>query len=297
SAASAGGAIRAADRERVAANPAELAGLEMQASQIEEMISSAASARPLPAAASPADQAAAMGRSQAEAALSAARRDLADKRATFTDEHPDVKAAQRRVQDAEVDVRRANAAISAHPAEAAAAAAAGEEDPTSRVAALRRALQAVRTQIASIRTRQVPKPPVPHASQQGAVAVDTEWTRLFREVSEARERQSQLESRQFQTSLFATLASSGEAGRLVVVDPAFKPTRPVAGRRATMAALGGVGSLLLALLVMLALAFLDERLYSTADVHRVIGDQFVILVPSLPTNERKGLPPYSGGES
>jgi hypothetical protein len=151
-------------------------------------------------------------------------------------------------------------------------------------------------QIGTIRSRSAPKPvPAPKTSQ-GVVAVDTEWTRLFREVSEARERQSQLESRQFQAGLVATLASSGEAGRLVVIDPAFKPTRPVAGRRATTALLGGAASLILAMLVMLAMAFLDERLYSVADVQRVIGDQFVILVPSLPSSERKNLPPFSGDE-
>jgi uncharacterized protein involved in exopolysaccharide biosynthesis len=299
SAASAGGAIRAADRERFSANPAELAGLEMQASQIEEMITSAAASRPLPSAgASPSEQAATLGRSQAEAALTQARRDLADKRAMYTDEHPDVKSAQRRVVDAEADVRRAIAATSAAVRPAAGGAAAPDEDPngTSRVASLRRALSAVRMQIGTIRSRSAPKPvPAPKTSQ-GVVAVDTEWTRLFREVSEARERQSQLESRQFQAGLVATLASSGEAGRLVVIDPAFKPTRPVAGRRATTALLGGAASLILAMLVMLAMAFLDERLYSVADVQRVIGDQFVILVPSLPSSERKNLPPFSGDE-
>ncbi|HVR64397.1 MAG TPA: hypothetical protein VMU50_21000, partial [Polyangia bacterium] len=284
------------------ANPAELAGLEMQASQIEDMLATATSARPVPAAgASPAEQAAALSRSQAEAALSAARRELADRRATFTDEHPDVKAAQRRVLEAESDLRRSNAAIIAHPTPAAEAAAA-EEDPagSARAASLRRALGAVRAQISSIRSRTAPKPLVPKASgkasnaDQGAVAVDTEWTRLFRDVSEARERQNQLESRQFQTSLYATLASSGGAGRLVIVDPAFKPIRPVAGRRMTMALMGGAGSVALALLVMLCLAFLDERLYSTGDVQGVIGDQFVVLVPALPLNERKRLPPHAG---
>jgi uncharacterized protein involved in exopolysaccharide biosynthesis len=130
---------------------------------------------------------------------------------------------------------------------------------------------------------------------QGNAAVETEWTRLFRDVSEARERQSQLESKQFQATLFATLAGSGEAGKLVVIDPAFKPSRPVAGRRATTAAIGIVGSLLLSLLVMVAVAFLDERMYSAEDVQRVVGDQFVITVPSLPASDRKRLPSAGGG--
>jgi uncharacterized protein involved in exopolysaccharide biosynthesis len=299
--ATAGAYVRSIDREKVTANPGELASLEMQASQIEDMLAVASAARPAAAAgASPAEQAAALSRSQAEAMVSAARRDLADKRATFTDEHPDVKAAQRRVAEAESDLRRANAASTARSTPAAEAAAA-EEDPagSSRVASLRRALAAVRGQIASLHSRTAPRPIVPKltakaggAEQGGAVAI--EWTRLFRDVSEARERQNQLESRVFQTNLYATLASSGGAGRLIVVDPAFKPTRPVAGQRTKTLLLGAGASLMLALLVMMALAFLDDGLYSASDVQRVIGDQFVVMVPALPVNERKRLPPMSG---
>jgi uncharacterized protein involved in exopolysaccharide biosynthesis len=294
--ASAGGTIRADERARVATNPGELVALEMQASQLEELISNAGAARPLSAGASPADQAGALGRIQAETALAQARRDLAEKRATLTDEHPDVRSAQRRVLDAENDLRRAIAAAAAPPASPPTAAAA-EVDAAGggRAASLRRALAAVRSQIASIRTRSAPKAMAPR-SVQGNVAVETEWTRLFRDVSEARERQSQLESRQFQATLFATLAASGEAGRLVVIDPAFKPTRPVAGRRVTTAAIGIAGSLMLALLVMVVVAFLDERMYSAEDVERVVGDQFVILVPSLPAADRKRLTSAGGGE-
>ncbi len=154
----------------------------------------------------------------------------------------------------------------------------------------------MRAQIADLSARTAPKPlprkPTarPGSADQDAVAVDTEWTRLSREVSEARERQNQLENRQLQTDLLAALVSTGSAGRLMVVDPAFRPIRPVAGRHRTIALVGGVGSLVLALLVMMALAFLDQRLYWTGDVQRAIGDQFVIWVPALPINRHERLP-------
>jgi hypothetical protein len=291
-----GGTIRAENHLIVNANPGELAALELQASQLEEMISTAAAAKPLnpDTPTSPAQQTAALGRVHAEAALTQARRDLTDKRATFTDEHPDVRSAQRRVLEAEEDLGRAAAAEKAITVPAAAAAN-DHGVGSGRLASLRRALAAVRAQISGARTRSAPRPLTPLPAQ-GTVAVDTEWTRLFRDVSQARERQSQLESRQFQATLFATMAASGEAGKLVVVDPAFRPTRPVAGRWATTAALGVAGSLLLALLVMMAVALLDERIYSPDDIQRVLGGQFVIMVPSLLASDRKRLPPVARGE-
>jgi hypothetical protein len=113
-------------------------------------------------------------------------------------------------------------------------------------------------------------------------------------VAETRERQEQLESKQFQASLLSTLASTGEAGRLVVVEPAFRPMRPVAGRRATYAGVGAAGSLGVALLIMIVMALFDERLYSADDIRRIMVDPFVVVVPPLPTsNPGRQLPPMS----
>jgi hypothetical protein len=113
------------------------------------------------------------------------------------------------------------------------------------------------------------------------VAIDTEWTRLNRNVSEARERQTQLESKQFQAELVATLAAGGQGGRLVIADPPFRPMRPIAGGRFKIAIVGAVASLLLALLAIGLMAAFDDRLYGARDVERIVHDGIVVVVPRL----------------
>ena len=56
------------------------------------------------------------------------------------------------------------------------------------------------------------------------VAIDTEWTRLNRDVVEASERQTQLQTRQFQAELTLMLTQAGEGPRLVVANRPYRPT-------------------------------------------------------------------------
>jgi len=126
-----------------------------------------------------------------------------------------------------------------------------------------------------------------------AVTIDTDWTRLNRDVSEARERQSNLEAKQFQAQLAATLTAGGQGGQLLIADPPFRPMRPVAGGRLKVALVGGAASVLLALIVIGAFAAFDDRLYAAHDVNGVFGDGIVVVIPKaaprlapMPAQER-----------
>jgi uncharacterized protein involved in exopolysaccharide biosynthesis len=284
--ASTGGIIRAADRDRAAnGGGGEIASLELQAAQLEEALAAAGQSAPgLPPPEPGADPVLVSARSHALTELQNAQKDLADKQARYTNEHPDVKTALRHVADAEAALRRAELMLSEHRKSAAtpspAASASGEVEGGGRVAALRRALAAVRSQIASVKSRSAAPSEVPK-SVPSLVSIDTEWTRLTRDVAEARERQAQLEARQFQAQLAATLASAGQGARLVVADPPFRPTRPISGERSKIALVGGVASLLMALLAVAIVGAFDDRLYGATDVERVVGDAVVIVVPRL----------------
>jgi hypothetical protein len=116
---------------------------------------------------------------------------------------------------------------------------------------------------------------------RSVVAIDTEWTRLNRDVAEARDRQGQLEARQFQAQLAATLVAGGQGGRLVIADPPFRPLRPVAGGRFKIALAGASFSLFLAFLAISGMAWLDDRLYGVRDVERVVEEPIVVVVPKL----------------
>jgi hypothetical protein len=282
-AASSGGLIRAADRDRAAAaGGGDVAGLELQAAQLEEALA-AAGQRPVVGGVAVADPQLVAASERAQIELQAAERDLADKQARLTNEHPDVKMALRRVSTAEAAARRAQAAVAASrippPASAAPVAAPADD---ARTAALKRALSAVRQQISAAHGRGAPRPEMPKAGQQSMVAIDTEWIRLNREATEARDRATQLQTKQFQADLAASVTSAGEGGRLVVADRPFKPLRPVAGGRFKIALLGATGSIFLALLTMILLAMFDDHLYAAPDIQRLLDDGFVVVIPTAP---------------
>ncbi|HXT94788.1 MAG TPA: hypothetical protein VN853_00705 [Polyangia bacterium] len=280
-AASVGGLLRAADRDKAAASGGDVASLELQAAQIEESL--AASTHHPVALGGPLDDpqlAAALTRAETE--LAAARSDLLEKQAHLTNEHPDVKMAMRRVTVAELAAKHAEAAMVAGRAQRPAAVKTEvAEDDDVRTAALKRALAAVRQQLAASRGHGTPHE-VPPKNAGSLVAIDTEWLRLNREASEARDRQTQLQSKQFQAELASALTSAGDEGQLVIVDHPYRPLRPVAGGHAKVLAAGAVGSLLLALFGMGVFALFDDHLYAAGDVQRVLGDGFVVVVPVGP---------------
>jgi hypothetical protein len=150
------------------------------------------------------------------------------------------------------------------------------------VVALRHALAAVRAQIAGSRGRTIPRAELPSAPGT-MVAVDTEWTRLSREATEARERQSQLETRQFQAQLLATLLKGGMGGRLVMIDSPLRSLRPISGRRVKVALVGSVMSIALAALATFVLAVFDDRLYNERDIERTVGEGVIVVIPRVST--------------
>jgi len=286
--ASTGGIIRAAERASPIAS-GEVATLEVQAAQLEESLAAAGvRVPPSPGNPNPGDPALVGARVRALTELQTAQRDLTEKQAHFTNEHPDVKAALRHVAVAEAALRRADAALeaekSANPPkqpESPPAPAPGEEEGGSgRTAALKHALSAVRSQIAEVKSRGAARVEVPQGVSS-LVAIDTEWTRLNRDVSEARERQMQLEGKQFQAELMATLAGGGQGGRLVVIDPPFRPVRPITGGRFKIAVVGLAASVVLSLLTIILFAAFDDRLYGERDVNRIVKDGIVVVIPKL----------------
>jgi hypothetical protein len=282
-AAAAGGLIRAADRDRAGSSGGEVAALELQAAHLEESLAAAGGPRITVGrreiAADPQLMAA---HTRAQTELQAAQRDLAEKQMHLTNEHPDMKQALRRVSNAEAAERKSAAALAAwRPPAGNDGTAVGDDSAGSgRTAALRHALAAVRSQISAVKARSAPRGEMPRAASS-VVAIDTDWTHLNREVSEARERQSQLEAKQFQAQLAATLTAGGQGGRLVVADPPFRPMRPIAGGRFKIALVGGAASVALGLLVIVLVAAFDDRLYGSHDVENVLPDGIVVVIPKV----------------
>jgi uncharacterized protein involved in exopolysaccharide biosynthesis len=220
-----------------------------------------AGAAPVSAAQSNADEA------RARAALAAANEDLAAKLARYTPAHPDVKAAEAAVQRA---TERLTAVANAPaPKPAAEPAAAPAAPAPASVASAAPAARPASVAMAAPRP-EAPTPAAAAAAAKGAklglVEMETQWLALTRAVTEARQRQDQIEAQLFRADIQVSSESGGHGAQVNVIDPAFMPQRPLPPGRTTIAFLFVVGSLLLGVIVALLRAAFDERVLAASDV-------------------------------
>lgn len=216
-------------------------------------------------------------RNEAETRLRTAQREQAEQAARFTEQHPDVRSAAGRVKEAEEAYQRAVADVQA--ADRAVTPAARE--------ALEAQLVQVQQDIATF-TRPDPRVrAVGSANRNGTaqrvVALESEWTRLNRDVAEARERFQQLDSRQFLASMTLSTLTSGQAAQIVVVDPAYLPAKPT-GMRAQRFYIMGFGvALLLGIGMTVLVTLLDDRIRDRQDAEQLEIAPVLAEVAQTPT--------------
>jgi capsular polysaccharide biosynthesis protein len=208
---------------------------------------------------------AAQEQGKAQAALEAAQAHLTDLQARFTPQYPDVRNAQ-----AEVD--RAKARL------AAAAVAANHEAGPAREPAAGNGGAAVANgatphPVARALLPSGVLPPRSPADEKNLVALETEWVKLTRDVTEARQHQDHLESALFKADIAANSEAGGHGVQVSVIDPAFLPERPVPPGRSIIVALILGAALVLGVLGALAGAALDDRIYD--------GRELTTLAPTL----------------
>lgn len=239
-----------------------LAGLEARAARVDQELRGKKSASRAPAApvAQPVDS----------PELVAARRDLADKLARFTDKHPDVLAARARVRAAEAN----QAALLAAQASAREAApelrtgtAEDEETLRQELAVLYARIAARRA--ANARGTPAAQPVSAESAPPEAVALEVEFRRLQREVNDARERQRLLDEKQFKASISASSAANDRNIQVSILDPAYRPTHPSSRPRSTMLGAALAICFVLALLTAVISAKLDDRIRARADLEQL----------------------------
>jgi uncharacterized protein involved in exopolysaccharide biosynthesis len=214
--------------------------------------------------------------------LVAARKDLADKLARYTDKHPDVTTARARLRVAEA----AQAATNETAREAFMAKQVQDDVPPPKdEAAIRKELADLYGRIGA---RKLPSPvgdggssvaAVPLVSTNPEVALEVEFRRLQREVNEVRDRQHELDAKLFKASITANSVMNDRNIQVSVLDPAFLPGAPVTKPRSFL--LGGLLVLcfLLAFATALASAVADDRLYDRIDVERLDVMPVVGVIP------------------
>jgi hypothetical protein len=182
-----------------------------------------------------------------------------------TDRHPDALKARERIASAKEQVARAKAAVPPDPGEVVI--------PTGPVdkGQLEKMLTDVERQIAAERARQRGAAPPPDAEKPAksgnwVVELEDEYQRLRLSVDEQRLRVTNLADSAFRSKLEAEQRAADSGASLAVVDPAFRPLKPI-GKPKRMLVMAG-----LALVTMmgcglaLGLALIDDRIYKRHDL-------------------------------
>ena len=202
----------------------------------------------------------------------AARRDLGEKLAKFTDKHPDVLAARARLRTAEAAQAQAVAAAPT-PAEPGGTNPEPKANTEEERETLRQQLAVLNAQIATRRAAARGASSAASAASAAAtptaVALEVEFRRLSREVIEGRERQRQLDEKQFKASITASSVMNDRNIQVSILDPAYRPTHAISKPRSTMLGVALAICLLLALLTMVISARLDDRIRERADLEQL----------------------------
>ncbi len=213
-------------------------------------------------------------RNQARNELGSARKQLAEKSVNLTEQHPDVRAAAARVAAAETALEQAEAAIAAaQPIEAPAPAptpvAAMSGDPYEEPSAAPKAPVALAPVAGGAPTVEKPQPK-PRLNDDGepiGVEIEAEWSRLMRDVNEARSRRGQLEGRLFQAEISANSEVSGYGSQMVMPEPATRGTAAPGTSPMVLRAAGMGGALVLGLLLAAVRGILfDDRLFDASEI-------------------------------
>jgi uncharacterized protein involved in exopolysaccharide biosynthesis len=244
-------------------------------------------------------RAATEARDEAERELNAARVDYAQKKASLTDEHPDMRAAKNRLATAEAIYNSKNAALHAALAEA-------KPPPPPPATAtvppdLQKKLDDVNAQI-NARLAELKKKAAVSGDAGaldtpaiGGVSEAAEYERLGRTVRLARENYAErkVDLDKARLALNVTSASAGDS--LTVLDPAYLPMTPSKGGRSKTAMMGGVVALIVAILYAVARVLFNDTLIDQADVEALRLIPVLGVLPKLPSQGSPGKSTAKGG--
>jgi uncharacterized protein involved in exopolysaccharide biosynthesis len=233
------------------------------------------------------------------AELQAARRDLADKEARFTEKHPDVVAARNRVKAAEDAQAKVNAAAAAEYA-----AQNVEVPPPPHLSpeveeGMRKDLASLQTQIATRRAQLTSSSRTVDAGTTSKaidpattdpVALAVEFKRLSREVEDMRDQQQKLDQRLFRAQIAASSVQDDRNTQVSILDPPYLPVRPVSKSRTNLLAGLLALSLFLGIGLPIVSALLDDRIFDRRDIERLNQLPVIAVIPK-PTSPMRQLPP------
>jgi uncharacterized protein involved in exopolysaccharide biosynthesis len=245
------------------------------------------SAEPAPSSA----REAAAEEARAKAALAAARVNLADLAARFTAAHPDVRAAEAEVQRATIRLAGAAAAVASmespssttgHGVQAGPSLPASTPGPSPVVEITNQRPTVSPPASAVVSPARVGEL---RGSEHDVVALETEWVKLTRGATEARQHQDQVEAALFKAKSSANSENGDHRVQVTVIDPAFSPQSAVPPGRTMIVALFAGVALLLAIAGSFLMALLDDRVFEGRDIAQFA--QVLVEVPRRAYGSRR----------
>lgn len=216
---------------------------------------------------------------EAEREYQARQRDLESAQGKYTDKHPSVVKAREDVAAALQRLRRAQGQVppDADEPEAVAPPATAQDRE-----ALQRELAQIESSIAATRAAEASGSAAPKANDTTTnmvVELETKHAKLRRSVSDQRKKVDALSDSVFRAQIDANQQLAEQGTRLTVVDPAFKPLKPMGKGRSFIVLAGVVVFLGLGMALALALALIDDRLYRRADLENLEMLPLLAVVP------------------
>ncbi|WP_437600847.1 protein kinase [Sorangium sp. So ce590] len=281
--AQAGAAVRERERRSTTTDPT-LEALERQVPRLRSRLTgkpeqAAQSATGLPS------PALVRQKEQAEQELATARRDLGDKQSRFTEQHPDVRAAVARVNNAEAALRRAEAALLVPP----------PPEPVMEVPAtdeaekakIRAQLAKIEREIAARRGAKIGTAADASETAKAIINTETDWSRLSREKARAQQRLADLEGKSFRAEMAASSEQGGYSAQIEVLDPAYRPSAPSSPSRLILAVAGLFASVAAGIAAAAARGIvLDDRVYDMEDIDRMALAPVLVVVPAAARGSR-----------
>jgi uncharacterized protein involved in exopolysaccharide biosynthesis len=279
----AGTAIRAAQNKSAPRDPM-LASLEREAQRLQERLGMPTAKKKTSEPTG--DPTLVQAKNEADAELRAAQKELQEKTAQFTDEHPDVRAARTRLKLAQDKLKKAQDALAANISTLQQKTSSKEEEEgTIDRGALENELHRINEEIAVYKAKHRSEA-APNGGGNWVVALETEWTRLNREVVDAREQFQSLQDKQFKAAMVENAATSGRTAQMDIVDAAYLPMHAAKPGRSTIAGIGMAISIMLSLMLAIALALVDDRLYDRVDIERLEMLPLIGVVPRAHKRKR-----------
>lgn len=279
-----GASIRAIHTPKATPGNSRLYALERQRARIQASLDAPPGVAPAPVQSprTPERVAAEAAVQDAQRELNAARRELEDALAKYTELHPAVARAKERVESATQRLRQREAAVP--PEVETVVRVATPEDRTR----MQKELQQLEAQIAAEQSKSGGGKPSDStdAATSWVVKLEGEHNELRRAVAEQRERVQSLADSAFRAQMDANEKLAEQGGRLAIIDPPFKPARPTGPGKTIFLLAGMVLFLTLGLSLAVGLAVIDDRLYRRADLDRLGVDVLAVIPPAIRLKRR-----------